>query len=143
MEDREHRNPGSQIRALSTDTSLSEVYEVGQFLAEMTKSRPAHREQTVDSRNLFWRNEVAGALLSRGFVRDIRVGADGHAVGSVSGAIVVRREGDKAVIVASETAFDSIAMAEILESEALAWARGEGLRLGSWKIQAPVFVEIV
>lgn len=142
MEDREHRNPGSQIRALSTDTSLSEVYAVGQFLAEMTKSRPAHREQTVDSRNLFWRNEVAGALLNRGFVRDIRVGADGSELGNVCGAIVVRREGDKAVIVAKETAWDTIAMSEVLTGEAKAWAAKEGLRLGFWETREPVFIEI-
>ena len=47
MDDREHRNPGSQIRALSTDTSLSEVYAVGQFLAEMTKSRPARQTRRL------------------------------------------------------------------------------------------------
>ena len=142
MEGREHRNPGSQIRALSTDTSLSEVYEVGQFLAEMTKSRPAHREQTVDSRTLFWRNEVAGALLNRGFVRDIRVGADGSELGNVCGAIVVRRESDKAVIVAKETAWDTIAMSEVLTEEAKAWAAKEGLRLGFWETREPVFIEI-
>ena len=97
----------------------------------------------MDSRNLFWRNEVAGALLNRGFVRDIRVGADGSELGNVCGAIVVKREGDKAVIVVKETAWDEIAMSKVLEDEAKAWAKKEGLRLGVWEVRAPVFVEIV
>lgn len=137
-----HAEPGSQISIWLSDTSVSEVYEAGQFLAAWTRDR-ADLPILDDSRALYWRNAIVGALFehSNGLVLDTRTDG-GAGPGGIDGVLIARvdvQHPDAAILVACEGGED--AKARLLR-RAREWAQARGRKLGHWVQQKPVFVQV-
>jgi hypothetical protein len=133
--------PGSQISIWMTDTSVSECYEAGQFLASMTRGREG-LPLVDENRALYWRNQIVGALfeLSNGLVLDTRTDGGGGP-GGIDGVLIAKVDTANPGAVILIACEGSEYTKPKLLARARQWAASRGRKLGHWEVQKPKFVE--